>query len=161
MSVRTLLPSLWDRNDKNPAGFGTLRKEIDRLFEDFSKGFDVPGLRAVGGFGLVPDMDMHDGEKDVTLSIELPGVDEKDIDLSVSGQTVTVSGEKKSEKETKEGESVRSERSYGSFSRSVALPFRIDGDKVEAKFAKGVLTVTVPKPEDAMRQSKKVPIAAG
>ena len=161
MSVRTLLPSLWDRNDKNPAGFGTLRKEIDRLFEDFSKGFDVPGLRAVGGFGLVPDMDMHDGEKDVTLSIELPGVDEKDIDLSVAGQTVTVSGEKKSEKETKEGESVRRERSYGSFSRTVTLPFRVDGDKVAAKFAKGVLTVTVPKPEDAMRQAKKVPIAAG
>lgn len=161
MSVRTLLPSLWDRNDKNPAGFGTLRKEIDRLFEDFSKGFDVPGLRAVGGFGLVPDMDMHDGEKDVTLSIELPGVDEKDIDLSVAGQTVSVSGEKKSEKETKEGESVRRERSYGSFSRTVTLPFRVDGDKVAAKFAKGVLTVTVPKPEDAMRQAKKVPIAAG
>ncbi|MFN3548706.1 MAG: Hsp20/alpha crystallin family protein [Mesorhizobium sp.] len=161
MSVRSYLPSLWDRNDKQPAGFGSLRKEIDRLFEDFSKGFDLPALATGGGFGLVPDMDMHDGEKDVTLSIELPGVDEKDIDLSVSGQMITISGEKKSEKETKEGESVRRERSYGSFSRTVTLPFRIDGDKVKAKFAKGVLTVTVPKPEDAMRQAKKVPIAAG
>lgn len=161
MSVRTLLPSLWDRNEKQPAGFGALRKEIDRLFEDFTKGFDLPAMTAGGGFGLVPDMDMHDGEKDVTLSVELPGVDEKDIDLSVSGQMITISGEKKSEKETKEGESVRRERSYGSFSRTVTLPFRIDGDKVKAKFAKGVLTVTVPKPEDAMRQAKKVPIAAG
>lgn len=160
MSVRTLLPSLLDRNDKQPAGFGALRKEIDRLFEDFTKGFDLPAMTAGGGFGLVPDMDMHDGEKEVTLSVELPGVDEKDIDLSVSGQTITVSGEKKSEKETKEGESVRRERSYGSFSRTVTLPFRIDGDKVKAKFAKGVLTVTVPKPEDAMRQARKVPIAA-
>ena len=160
MNVRTLLPSLWDRNDKSPAGFGALRKEIDRLFEDFSKGFDIPGLTAAGGFGLVPDMDMKDGENDVTLSVELPGVDEKDIDLSVSGQAITVSGEKKSEKETKEGETLRRERSYGSFSRTVTLPFRIDGDKVEAKFAKGVLTITVPKPEDAQRQATKVPISA-
>jgi HSP20 family protein len=159
MNVRTLLPSLWDRNDKSPAAFGALRKEIDRLFEDVSKGFGIAGPTAAG-FGLVPDMDLQDGEKDVTLSVELPGVDEKDIDLSVSGQAITVSGEKKSETETKEGETVRRERSYGSFSRTVTMPFRIDGDKVEAKFAKGVLTITVPKPEEALLQAKKVPITA-
>jgi len=161
MSVRTLLPSLWDRNDRNPAGFGALRKEVDRLFEDFTRGFDLAGLTGGGGFGLVPDMDMHDGEKEVTLSVELPGVDEKDVDLSISGQTITVSGEKKSEKETKQGESVRRERSYGSFSRSVALPFPVDGEKVAAKFARGVLTITVPKPEEALQQARKVPISAG
>jgi HSP20 family protein len=160
MNVRTLLPSLWDRNDKHPAGFGSLRKEIDRLFEDFSKGFDLPDFSRTGGLGLVPDMDVHDGEKDVTLSVELPGVDEKDIDIAVNGQTITISGEKKSETETKEGEVFRRERSYGSFSRSLAMPFRIDGDKVAAKFAKGVLTVTVGKPDEALQPPRKVPIAA-
>ncbi len=160
MNVRTLLPSLWDRNDTHPAGFGSLRKEIDRLFEDFSKGFGLPAVAGAGGFGLVPDMDVHDGEKEVTLSVELPGVDEKDIDIAVNGQAITISGEKKSETETKQGEVFRRERSYGSFSRSIAMPFQIDGDKVAAKFAKGVLTVTVTKPEEARQQPRKVPIAA-
>ena len=159
MNVRTYLPSLWDRNERSPAHVGTLRQEIDKLFDDFSRSLQVPDVfSSLGRFDVVPDMDLQDTDKEVKLSIELPGVDEKDIDIIVSGQSITISGEKKSETETKDGKISRSERSYGSFSRSVSLPFRIDGDKVEATFSKGVLTVTVPKPADAIQKTKKVPI---
>jgi HSP20 family protein len=103
-------------------------------------------------------MDVHDGEKDITLNVELPGVEEKDIDISVAGQTVTISGEKKSESEKKDGEVYHSERSYGSFRRSLQLPFNIDGEKVKAKFDKGVLAVTIAKPKEAVASTKKIPI---
>lgn len=150
MNMRTLLPSIWD---DRTSSFDGLRKEVEKLFDDFSR-FRLPDVSA----GLVPDMDMHETDKEVTLSLELPGVDEKDIDISVSGQSIAISGEKKAEKETKDGGVHRSERSYGLFSRSVSLPFRIDGDKVEATFARGVLTVTVPKPAEAVEQTRKVQI---
>jgi len=150
MNMRTLLPSILD---DRTSSFDGLRKEVEKLFDDFSR-FRLPDVSA----GLVPDMDMHETDKEVTLSLELPGVDEKDIDISVSGQSIAISGEKKAEKETKDGGVHRSERSYGSFSRSVSLPFRIDGDKVEATFARGVLTVTVPKPAEAVEQTRKVQI---
>lgn len=153
--MRAPLPSLWDHVGKS-SSLGNLRQEIDRLFEDFSR--SVRGSAPFAGSGLVPDMDIHDTEKEVILSIELPGVDEKDITVSVSGQSVTISGEKKSKFETKGGDNFRKERRYGEFSRSVTLPFTIDPDKVDARFAKGVLTVTVHKPSEVVQQTRKIPI---
>src|SRR5690606_7548238 len=129
-------------------------------FSEFGNGFGFPksfwedGMRmpAVWGDGKVmPSLEMHEANGKVTISAELPGVDEKDIDVSVDDQLLTISGEKKSEVEHKDGDRYRSERSYGKFSRSVTLPFAIDPDKVEARFDKGVLKLTIDKPAEAQQ----------
>jgi HSP20 family protein len=96
--------------------------------------------------------------KDLTLKVELPGVEEKDIDVSLSGNQLTIKGEKKSEHEEKKegdnGERVfhRVERSFGAFQRTMTVPFDVEPDKVSADFRDGVLTVTLPKPEGASQQ---------
>ena len=161
MNMRTLLPTLWDRDEKTPAGLGHFRKELEKLFDDFSKGFPLPEAFSKNeGFDLAPDMDIQDTGKEVKLSLELPGVEEKDIDISVSGQAITISGEKKSETETKSAGMYRSERSYGSFCRSMSLPFSIDSGKVEAKLQKGVLSVTIAKPAEVVEQTMKIAVKA-
>jgi HSP20 family protein len=159
MNMRAVLPTLWDRDEKVPAGISSFRREMDRLFDDFSRGLRTPNaLTDIGDFDLAPEMDVSDGEKEIRLSIELPGVSEKDIDVSASGQVISISGEKKSESETKNGDLYRSERSYGSFCRSLSMPFNIDGDKVQAKLANGVLTVTIPKPAEMVEKTKKIAV---
>ena len=89
---------------------------------------------------------------------DLPGVDEKDVEVVLSDGRLTIKGEKKLEKEEKKQDYYLHERSYGSFARSVALPFEADPDQVKASFAKGVLTVTVPKPPEVKAKQKKIPI---
>ncbi|WP_404404590.1 Hsp20/alpha crystallin family protein [Pelagibacterium halotolerans] len=130
----------------------SLRNEIDRVFTDF------PAMWFDRNAAVLPEMDVHETEKEITVSIELPGVDQKDVDLSVTDQTLTVSGEKKSETETKDGENYRCERHYGSFSRSVTLPFRIDSKAVDAAFDKGVLKIKVKKPAEYTATAQKIEI---
>jgi HSP20 family protein len=94
----------------------------------------------------------------MTLTVELPGVDEKDIDVSLVGDQLTIKGEKKSEHEDKKDEAGRVyhrvERSYGAFQRTMTVPYRIDPDQVSAEFKDGVLKIHLPKPADAIGQSK-------
>lgn len=152
----------------------SLRAEIDHLFDDFEGGWPFAGfgrgLRAGSAFGLpslrdiqAPVIDVADREKEVQIKAELPGMDEKDVEVSLSGNILTISGEKKEERE--EGEKGSdyhlSERRYGSFKRSLSIPEGIDGDKVKASFDKGVLTVTLPKKPEAQRKTKKIKVKAG
>ncbi len=161
MNMRAYLPTLWDRDEKAPAALGSFRREVEKLFDDFSRGFQLPEtLGKATGFDIAPDMDVSETAKEVKLSLELPGVEEKDIDVSASGQVISISGEKKSETEAKNGGIYRSERSYGSFCRSLSLPFNIDGDKVGAKLAHGVLTVTIPKPAEMIEKTRKIAVKA-
>ena len=133
--------------------FDLLQSQIDRVFSDFGRGFHMPEL-----FGATPLLEVHHTDKAVTVTAELPGVTDKEIDISVTGPVLTISGEKKSENERKDGEYFRSERSYGSFSRSVTLPFDIDADKVGTTFKDGVLTLTIEKPADVQEKTRKVEI---
>lgn len=143
-----------------------LHSHIDRIFSDFSRGIGFPrGFWDDGArlpFGWVgngtPSLDMHEADGKIMISAELPGVDERDIEISVHEDMLTISGEKKSEFEDREGEAYRSERSYGRFSRTLRLPFQVDADKVEARYDKGVLKLTIEKPAGAMEQAKKIPI---
>ncbi|GGF44606.1 heat-shock protein Hsp20 [Youhaiella tibetensis] len=137
-----------------------LHREIDRLFNDFSRGFGAPAPLAGPGeqFGLMPDMDVHEADGRIMLTMELPGVAEKDVDITFNDNLLTISGEKRSETENRNGNAYRSERSFGSFSRSMSLPFRIEPDKVEARFENGLLKVTVPRPADAGPQTKRIEI---
>lgn len=168
MKSQDNLPSTRSEGRQVWAPFDELHDRIDRIFSDFSRGFGMPDLWGDGGrmgtsmWGgngrLMPSMEMHEADGKVMISAELPGVDEKDIDISVQDDMLTISGEKKSEVEHKEGAGHRTERSYGRFSRSVSLPFAIDPDKVEARFDKGVLKLTIPRPAEAQQHVKKIPI---
>jgi HSP20 family protein len=159
MNMRTYLPAIWDRDEKSPVALGSFRREIEKLFDAFSRGFHLPEtLGQSNGFDFAPDMDIKENDKQVALSLELPGVEEKDIDVSASGQVISVSGEKKSESEAKTSDMHRSERSYGSFFRSLSLPFNINGDKVRAKLTNGVLTVTIPKPAEVIEKTMKIAV---
>ena len=141
----------------------SLRNEIDHLFDDFQNGWPFSGLRDRMPSLLkmpTPAVDVTDREKDVQIKAELPGMDEDDVEVELSGKFLTISGKKEEEREEGEKGSnyYLSERHYGSFSRSIAVPDGIDGDKVEASFNKGVLTVTLPKTPETQRKTKKIAI---
>lgn len=136
--------------------FDALQHQIDRVFSDFSRGFGLPRMWDEGI--RFPSLEMHEAKDRVTISAELPGVAEGDIDIACEGQMLTISGEKRSEFESDEGQHHRSERTYGSFSRSVSLPFDIDPDKVDARFDRGVLKLTIHKPAAAQQATRKIPI---
>ncbi|MCC0024700.1 MAG: Hsp20/alpha crystallin family protein [Hyphomicrobiaceae bacterium] len=139
--------------------FMDLQKRMDDLFTDFSIGYSWPEIFSGSRADVVPKMDVRNVEDKVIVTAELPGVVEKDIDINVDHDMLTISGEKHSETESKEDEWMRSERSYGSFSRTVRLPFTINPDEVTARFQHGVLTVEVKHPPEKLRTSKKIPIA--
>ncbi len=127
--------------------FNFLRQEIDRLFEVSSS---IEGLR--------PQFETKENENSIEITAELPGVTEEDINLSLSKGILTISGEKKSE-EKKEGETYYiTERQYGSFSRSLKLPYEPEQDDIKASFKEGVLKVSVPKPKEMKPDVYKIPI---
>jgi HSP20 family protein len=148
--------------------FESLRREIDRLFQDFQLGsrspfgrglFDVePFWRGELSFAKSPAVDVVDKEKAYEVSAELPGMDESNIDVKFSDGMLTIKGEKKEEKEEKKKGYHLSERRYGTFERSFRVPDGVDADKIEASFKNGVLTVTLPKTPEAQKSEKKIAI---
>ncbi len=138
----------------------SLQREVNRLFDDFFRGFDLRPLRASeerwGGFS--PKMDLEETEKEYRITAELPGLEEKDVEVLLTGNSITLKGEKKEEKEEKGKSFYHVERSYGSFQRTVPLPEGIDLKKVDAEFKNGVLTVKLPKTAEAKQSGKKVPV---
>ena len=142
---------------------------MDRLFDRFGSGFGFPSLRRMfdmepswrpaSSFSFsAPAIDISEDDKAYKISAELPGIDAKDIDVSVSGDTLVLKGEKRQEKEEKNKNYHFSERSYGSFQRSFQLPLSVDRDKVAADFSKGVLTITLPKTAEAQKPQKKIEV---
>lgn len=147
--------------------FDILRKEVDRLFDNFSFGspstsrfFNVePWFRHGAALvGMAPAIDVAEKGKAYEVTVELPGLDDKDVDVTVSGNVLTIKGEKKEEKEEKEKNYYLSERRYGAFQRIFELPSGIDAGKIEAQFAKGVLTVTLPKTAEAQKTQRKIDV---
>lgn len=150
--------------------FDTLRGEIDRIFEEFSCGFWPTGFgrrlldvepfwrREPAADYLAPAVDVAERDKEYQITAELPGLDEKNVDISVVDDLLTIKGEKQEETEEKEKNYYMSERRYGSFQRSFRLPSDVEQDKIEASFRKGVLTVTLPKAPEAQSKQKKIEI---
>lgn len=161
MSMRSLLPSLWGHpNDKEP--FRSLQTEIDRVFNDFNRGFGLPGLtEGVAGSGLAPRIDVSETNGAVEITAELPGVSEDEVDVTLVDDVLTIKGEKKSETEDKQKNYHLIERSYGAFRRAIRLPYEVDPKKVEARFDKGVLKVVLPKPPEVEAKSQKISIKPG
>ena len=137
--------------------FALFRKEFDDLFDTFFRSFDMqPFEGRIGAFS--PKVDVTENEKEFNISAELPGMDDKDIDVSLQNDMLTIRGEKKEEKEDKGKDYYRMERSYGSFSRTIPLPVEVETDKVDAKFKKGVLIITLPKTAKAVSETKKISV---
>ena len=148
--------------------FESLRREIDRLFEDFDGGlwparsrrsfFDMAPFS--GPAWAAPAVDFAETDKGYEVTAELPGMDEKDIEVKFADGVLTIKGEKQDEKEEKKKDYYLHERSYGSFHRALQLPNGIDQDKIEATFNKGVLKVMLPKSAEAQKAEKKIAVKA-
>jgi HSP20 family protein len=152
-----------------PDTWRSFRTEMDRLFDRFAGGWGMPSLRRMfegepamryGSAFSVPSpaVDIIEDDAAYKVTAELPGMTEKEIEVVVSGDTLTLKGEKQAEKEQKEKNYYLSERSYGSFQRTFYVPEGVDRDKIAADFAKGVLTVTLPKTASAAKQQKKIEV---
>lgn len=132
------------------------------LFDAFFNDSRLPAASSSGnGTSFSPRVDVNESETAYEISAELPGLADKDIEITVVDSVLTLKGEKSSEQEVKEGNYYRQERAYGSFERSFRLPDEVEADKVEAHFKNGVLTVGLPKSEEAQSIVHKVEVKAG
>ncbi|MDQ5987728.1 MAG: Spore protein SP21 [Syntrophus sp. SKADARSKE-3] len=163
MFGRSLLPSLRRlsdipvRRDIEYPVYG-IQREMNRVFDDFFRGFDVSSVNEGPVGPYVPSLDVTEDDKALTVKVDLPGLDEKDIDIQLTDGCLTIKGEKKEEKEEKSKDYYHLERTYGAFHREVSLPEGIDSGKAEAKFTKGVLEISLPKTEEVKAKGKKIEI---
>jgi HSP20 family protein len=137
----------------------TLHRTIDRVFGDVWSG---PQLLsdAWKSQNVVPSVDVTEDDKAFNVTVELPGMDEKDVAVAVADRVLTIRGEKKEEKEKKDKDVYRSERAYGSFRRMMELPADVDAEKIDASFKKGVLTIALPKSKEAQAKVRQIPVKA-
>ncbi|HEX7081788.1 MAG TPA: Hsp20/alpha crystallin family protein [Gammaproteobacteria bacterium] len=140
----------------------TLHREMDRLFEGmWREGFrawPLPDYWARRE--LVPQLDVSEDDKAFHVKVELPGMDQQDVDVTLSDRTLTIRGEKKEEREAKDKDYYRRERAYGAFRRSIEIPAAVDPTNIEASFSKGVLTIVLPKTKEAQEKVKHIAIKA-
>lgn len=168
MDVRNLVPrSPARRQPSRLAGQGLeplfgLQRDVNRIFDDFWARFNGALDGTGAGFpAFGPRTDVAETDEAFEVAVELPGMDEKDLDVAVSDNVLTIRGEKKAEKEDKDRGYYLSERSYGAFHRDIPLPAGVDGDKAKAEYVRGVLTVTLPKTPETREKSKKIKVKAG
>ena len=150
--------------------FESLRREVDRLFDDFDGGFwrspfrmpsfDVAPFRRGEALAAMPAVDVSETDKAYEITADLPGMDEKNVEVKLANGVLTIRGEKQDEKEEKRKDYYMRERSFGSFERTFAVPDGVDSDKIEASFKKGVLSVMLPKSADAQKAEKKIAVKA-
>lgn len=154
-------------DDRQPnAGGGdpllALRREMNRLFEDVARsvGLAIPADRQAGG-GAAPRIDAVESEDAVRVTAELPGVADGDVDVTLDGDLLTISGEKRAAESDRQRGAYLAERSYGAFARSIRLPFRPDAEGVEALLRDGVLTVTLRRPAGSQPKVRRITVRAG
>ena len=147
-------PTVWQEEDRNP--FLSLRRDIDRLFDDVFRG-SLPSFGLGRSMMAWPNVEVNESDREIRISAEVPGMSDKDVELFVEDGILTLRGEKKSETEDKDR--GYSERYYGRFERRIALPAGVDEKAAKADFRNGVLTVTMPKSEEAER-GRRIPINA-
>jgi HSP20 family protein len=170
MAITDLIP--WKKDDNNipvrrrqeEDALLDLRSQMNRLFDDFferpfglSPFFDEASM--MGDFA--PRLDVSETDKEINVSAELPGMEPEDIHITIDRNSLTISGEKRAEKEEKSKRHYRIERSYGSFQRSIPLPSEVDEEKIDATFKRGVLKVRLPKLEGVDEKSKRISIKNG
>ncbi len=167
MNVRDLIP--WGRSngdqlpgpfrdsDRNP--FLSLHREVNRLFDDVFRGFDgrLPAFGSLSSFtGAWPSVEISETDKEIKVTAEIPGLEEKDIEVLLNDGVLTLKGEKRSETEDKDKQF--SERFYGRFERRIPLGVEIEENKIDARFRNGVLNIVLPKSAKAQSQVKRITI---
>ena len=140
-----------------------LQRRMNRMFDDFFGDFGDLAAGPLGiltrtGASFMPRMDVSETDKDITITAELAGMDEKDVEVTLQDDVLTIKGEKKTERDEKDQRSFVSERSYGTFSRSIALPDGVETDSIDASFKRGVLTVRLTKLPVEEPKAKKIEI---
>lgn len=150
--------------------FDALRREIDQVFESFGLGalrlpfarstFNLDTAMREQPWSIAPAVDVAEKEKEFEITVELPGLDEKDVEVKFANGTLTIRGEKKEAKEQREKDYFLSERRYGAFQRSFRVPEGVETDKIDATFTKGLLTVKLPKTAAAQKAEKKIAVKA-
>lgn len=172
MAIGEMVPWRWgslrrsERDDRALEGFrgdiASLHREMDRLFESlWNDGFSSPVLSADWPrMEVVPQLDVSEDDKSFSVKVDLPGMDEKDVEVTLSDRVLTIRGKKEEDKETKDKDYYRRERSYGSFRRSIEIPSAVDSAKIDASFRKGVLTVHLPKTKEAQEKVKHIAVKA-
>ncbi len=155
-----LLPSLWDSSDPDAAPFNSLQREIDRVFNDFSRNFGAPRTSPYDEPGalLFPRTDVVENDNALEITTELPGVSNEDVEVTIVENTLTIRGEKKAEKKEEKDDHRMIERSYGSFKRSLRLPFAVSADQIDAQFKDGILKLVLPKPPEIEAKTQKIAI---
>jgi HSP20 family protein len=133
----------------------SFRREMDRLWDRFFS--ERPALDMLEK-GWEPTIDITETKSDLIVKAELPGIDPKEIDISLTGDTLTIRGEKQQEKEEKEENYYRIERSYGIFSRTIKLPVSVQNDRIKASYQHGVLKITLPKSKEAKQKQIKIKV---
>ena len=168
----TKLPIKTEKREAAPAlrPFEKLREEVDRLFDNFPSvlprsAFHSPLFQSepfwrTWSWGAVPAVDIAEKDNAYEVTAELPGMDEKNVEVKYSDGMLTIKGDKEEAKEEKKQDYHLSERRYGSFQRLFSVPTGVDGDKIDASFKNGVLTVTLPKSVEAARKEKRIPVSA-
>ena len=168
MAVRDMVPfggrrrqarnrGLARRQEQHP--LTRMHEELDRLFDDFfSEGFGGLERFGRGWEEYLPEVDVQETDKEVQVSAELPGVEEKDIDVRIDGDNLIISGEKSEEKEDTEGDVYHSERYYGTFSRAIPLNSEVDIENADATFKKGVLKLRLPKTGTEKSAGRKIEV---
>jgi HSP20 family protein len=153
----TLTPSVYRDDDRNP--LLSLHREMNRLFDDVFRGFEgrLPSVGSLPSFnGNWPSVEISETDKELRVTAEVPGLDQKDIELLLDDDVLTLRGEKRSETEDKERQF--SERYYGRFERRIPLGYEVEADKIDAQFKNGILTVKLPKSAKAQSQLKRIAI---
>lgn len=167
MAITDLVPWRRNRGDISPGRereyddmVGSFYRDMNNLVDRFFRGFDIEPFGALGSPSgdFMPRVDVSENDKEIKVTVELPGMDEKDIDVSLSHDSLTIRGEKQEETEDKGKDYYRSERRYGSFHRVVALSSEVDQSKAEADFRKGVLKIKLPKTPEARATRRKIEI---
>jgi HSP20 family protein len=158
MAIQSLIP--WRREPREMSRatdpFTYLRRQIDRLFEEPFGAWSGPW--PTGESLFVPQLDVTEADKEIVVSAELPGLEAKDVELSVEKDMLTIRGEKRSEETSGDGGQRWTERTYGKFERNIPLPTDVKADAAKAEFKNGVLRITLPKSEDAKPRAQKIPI---
>ena len=163
MNVRDLIP--WNRNNERGmlssresySPLVDLQRDMNRMFDDFFRGFDLSTPSLLGGRSW-PSIDVAETDTEYKVTAELPGLEEKDVELTLRDNALTISGEKRDEREDRGEGRYYAERFVGRFSRTLPLPEEVDADKVAAAFKNGVLTVVMPKSQQARDTAKRIPI---
>jgi HSP20 family protein len=153
----SLLPTVFRDDDRDP--FLSLHREVNRLFDDVFRGFDggLPTIGSLSSFHRAwPSVEISETDKEIKVTAEIPGLEEKDIEVLLNDGALTLKGEKRSETEDKDKQF--SERFYGHFERRIPLGVEVEEDKIDARFKNGVLNIVLPKSPKAQAQVKRIAI---